>query len=256
MTAGKYVLCIRQSEFSSRRLLREEFCSPWWVAFSHARVRDAQGRMMVCRKRGAYPADGMIKCASCGKWAPADHNDPLCVDCRSESDFGAFLLRVRQWPAEDRHVLFRAYWRRPMPMRHWLKEGMPPPVTVIDCDLSIPIESDDADSPNDADLHDGGLESDQTWGNAPNFHETLLRLRESFVEEYATKKGEKKLRLKRHGAGCHKVMLPESESGLRKEIAYYLAKGRVAPSARRLNDPSDRHERPLPMPGEEGRLWL
>jgi len=257
VTAGKYVSCIRQSEFSSSRLLREEFCSPWWVAFGHVKVRDAHGRVMVCRKRGAYPAGGMVKCASCGKWAPANHSDSLCVDCRAEADFQAFLLRVRRWPAEDRHILFRTYWRRPMPMRHWLKEGMPPPVMIIDCDLSILEGAGDGDSPiEDADLHDGGLEPDQTWGNAPSFHETLLRLRESFVEEYRTKKGEKKLRLRRRGAGCHKAMLPESESGLRKEIAYYLAKGRIKRYARRLSNPFDKCERPLPMPGQEGRLWL
>lgn len=257
MTAGKYLSCIRQSEFSRRRLLREEFCSRWWIMFSHVKVRDAQGRVMVCRKRGAYPLDGMVKCSSCGKWAPADYSDPLCVDCRAEADFQAFLLRVRQRPIEDRHVLLRTYWRRPMPMRHWLKEGMPPTVTDIDCDLFILEESDDADSPvEDADLHDGGLESDQTWGNAPRFHDTLQRLRESFVEQYMTKKGKKKLRLKRHGAGCHKLMLPETENSLRKEIAYYFATGNMKRYARRLSNPFDKGERPLPFPGKKGGLWL
>jgi len=84
------------------------------------------------------------------------------------------------------------------------------------------------------------------------------------MKEYKTKRDRKRpskkrrkdWRLKYHGAGCHKVMLPENEEGLRKEIAHYLAKNKIVPSARRLHNPTDKFERPLPMPGKAGRLWL
>jgi len=151
----------------------------------------------------------------------------------------------------------------------WLMFGMPIPTPIIDCDLSIPLAPDEVDTidsmDSDADIHSGGLESDQTWGNPPNFHLALRRLRRSFGKEVFKTKKDKKLppkrrakiwRLKYHGAGCHKVMLPETEKGLRKEIAYYLAKNKVAPAARRLHNPIDKFERPLPTPGKAGRLWL
>ena len=249
MSAGKYVSYVRQSEFSERKLLRDEFCSPWWIAASHDRKRDAQGRIRVYRKREASPVGDMVKCSACGRWAPADQHDPLCIDCRAEADHENFLRRSRRWPIEDRVFVFRTYWRRPMAMRHWLKESMPPPVGVLDFDVTPSDNSGDDNSPvNEADIHDGSPEPDQGWGNVPGFHESLRRMRDRFVEEYVNKKGETNLRLRRRFL-YQKVMAPESENALRKEIAYYQKTGKIMPRARRLNNPFDKLEVPLKMPG-------
>jgi len=249
VTAGKYVSCTRQSEFSEQKLL-EEFCSPWWIAASHVRRRDGQGRIFVCRKRNAYPVAGMVKCSACGKWAPADQDNPLCIDCGAEAEHERFLLRARQWPPEDRLYLFRTHWRRPMAMRHWLKEGMPPPVAVIDFDVTPSEDAGDDDSPiQQADLHDGSPEPDQIWGNVPSFHESLRRMRDRFIEEYVTRKGEKKLRLRRRLL-YQKAMLPETDNALRKEIAFYEATDKIRPRARRINNPFDKLEAPMKMPGQ------
>ena len=65
----------------------------------------------------------------------------------------------------------------------------------------------------------------------------LQWLRESFVEEYTTKGGEKKPRPGRRGAGCRKLMLPESENALRKVIAYYEKTGKIMPWAPQVEQP-------------------
>lgn len=248
MTAEKYVSCTRRSEFSARKLLREEFCSPCWVAASHVRRRDDQGRILVCRKRNAYPVDGMVNCAACGKWAPADPLDPLCIDCRIERERERFLRRVRQWPPSDRVYLFRMHWRRSMGIRDWLWEGMPPPVAASDFDITPSEDAAGDDSPiQEADLYDGSPEPDQQWGNVPCFHESLRQMRHSFMEEYVTKKGQTKLRLRRRFI-YQKVMLPETDNALNKEIAYFKKTGKIAPSARRINNPFDKLEAPMKMP--------
>ncbi len=80
-------------------------------------------------------------------------------------------------------------------------------------------------------------------------------LRGRLAAEHTSPDGQKTLRLKRRAPGCSKAMPPESENGLRKEMAYYEAKGRIVPSARRLDNPFDRSEEPLRMPGQDGELW-
>jgi hypothetical protein len=230
-------------------LLEEEFCSPWWIAASHVRRHDGQGRILVCRKRDAYPVAGMVQCSACGRWAPADPLDPLCIDCRTETEHERFLRRVRRWPPGDRADLFRTYWRRPMGMCDWFKEGMPPLVGVIDFDVVPPDGASDNDSPiRKADLYDGSLEPDQRWGDTSSFHESLRRMRDCFAEEYVTRKGEIKLRLRRR-FGHQKALLPESDNALRKEIAYFRKTGRIMPRARRLNNPFDKSETPMKAPG-------
>ena len=54
----------------------------------------------------------------------------------------------------------------------------------------------------------------------------------------------------RRATGCSKVLLGESEEALRREIDYLHAKRSIVPSARRVSNPYDRREQPLPMPGE------
>lgn len=241
--------CTPRNAFSEEKLL-EEYCSPWWIAASHIRRRDGQGRIVVCRKRDAYPVKGMVKCADCGKWAPAEPLDAVCCDCRVEAEYEGFLRRVRQWPAGDRAYLFRTYWRRPMGMCDWLSEGMPPSVSVIDFDVTPPEDVGDDDSPiQEADLYAGSPEPDQVWGNVPSFHESLRRVRHRFTEEYVNKKGEKKLRLRRRLL-YQKAMLPETDNALRKEIAYFEKKRKIRPWARRLNNPFDKQEAPLKMSGQ------
>ena len=249
MTADKYVSRIRQSEFSAQKLLQEEFCSPGWIAASHVIRSDALGRKLVCRKVGAYPVKGMVKCSDCGRWAPADTADVLCVDCRAVAANEALLARICRWPREDRVFLLQTSWRRPQPLRDWFEEGMPAPSGVMDFDRSAYDDGMADDSPlEQADLYDGHLERDQTWGNESSFHESLQRLRDSFVKECTTKSGEKKLRLRRHFLH-QRIMLPESAATLRKEIAYYQRTGRIAPRARRINNPFDKSEIPIAMPG-------
>ena len=256
MKPDEFLSCVRRSEFSTRRLLKEEFCSPWWVKAAHVSRRDAEGRILMCRKRGAYPVDGMVKCSRCGRWAPADSQGTSCVDCLVELDTLQFIKRAKGWAREDWAEISRVYWRRPVLVKRWFFEGMPPPSPEVDCELSVLEDADSGDSPvNEADIFDGVLESDQVWGNASGFRDLLRGLRSRFVEVRKTKKGKKRV-FKGKGAGCAKRLLPESESGLRREIAYFAAKGRLAPWTRRLSDPFDRDERPLPMPGEPGRLWL
>lgn len=255
MTAGRYVSCIRQSEFPADKLLREEFCSYWWLAVSHVRRPDQNGRMNVCRKRGAYPVPGMIKCSSCGRWAPADLNTQICVDCRVENDAESFMQMVCAWPRQDRPEFARRYWKRPASVREWLLAGMPVSVADIDKDLSVTPDSDDKGSLIDeADLFDGQLEQDQTWGHGPSFRETLQQLRRRFIKEETDKDDNKQLKTKYHGLGCCKLMLSENTGSLRKEISYFLSTGRIYARTRRVNDPYDEYERPLPMPGQKEQL--
>ncbi len=54
----------------------------------------------------------------------------------------------------------------------------------------------------------------------------------------------------RRATGCSKVLLSESEEALLKEIDYLHAKGSIVLSARRVSNPHDRREQPLPMPGQ------
>ena len=204
--------------------------------------------MMVWRKRGAYPVGTMVKCSVCRKWAPRQHCDVLCVDCCVEHEHESLLRLMEGWGPEDRVELLRRSWRRPVRVLEWRAEGWQVPTAEFEIDVEVPEVS-------------GGdfwtaPEPDQTWGNGPDLGKMLRRLRRSFLEVRKNKKGEKKVRFKHHGAGCYKLMLPESETGLRKEIAYYIAKGKICPSALRLSNPFDRSEKPLPMPGQKGRLWL
>ena len=255
MTVGKYVSCIRQSEFPADKLLQEEFCSPWWLAASHVRRPDQDGRINICRKRGAYPAPGMIKCSACGRWAPADLNNQICVDCRIENDSQAFLRRAYAWPPEDRPEFARRYWRRPVLVHDWLLAGMPVPVGGIDKELPTPTDSDNKGSLIDeADLFDGQLEQDQTWGHGPSFREVLQQLRRRFTKEDTDKDGQKRLKTKYDALGCCKIMFSESERSLRKEIAFFRATGQIYFQARRVNDPYDKHEKHLPMPGQKEQL--
>jgi hypothetical protein len=251
LNADKYESCVRQSAFNPRRLLAKEFCSDWWIGFSHVRRRDGHGRIVVCRKRGAYPTGDMVKCSDCGKWAPRRTSDTRCVDCRVESDDASFWHHVRRWPKRDRTEFLRRYWSRPQRTGEWLLTGMHRPKLRFDAVPSDEEDATDEDSLiNEADLFNGELERDQTWGNAPSMHDMLEQLRSSFIEEITTKKGIKKKRLKRRGAGCHKVMLSESETALMNELAYYQRTGKIVPSARRLSNPFNKREKPLPMPGK------
>ncbi|MGB2819472.1 MAG: hypothetical protein WBF17_00720, partial [Phycisphaerae bacterium] len=118
----------------------------------------------------------------------------------------------------------RVYWRRPVLVEGWFFEGMQPPSTEVDCEFSAWEDEGSEDSPiNEADIFDGALESDQVWGNTPGFRDLLQGLRRRFVEVRKTKKGKTRV-FRQSGAGCAKRLLPESESGLRREIAYYLTK--------------------------------
>lgn len=252
MSADRYESCVRQSDFSPNKLLATEFCSPWWVAASHVRRRDGLGRILVCRKRGTYPVGGMIRCPACGRAAPCDRDRSACTDCRVESDLARFYRRLNGLCTDDRVEYRRLYWRRPVRVSEWISEGMQAPRSEIDEDWML--MTDGQSSINEADLFGGSLESDQKWGNAPDYRDMLKQLRRRFVESYVTKKGEKRKRFKRRGAGCHKLMLAESEDALLKEIAYYQAHGVTRPSTRRLNNPFNRRERPLPMPGQPCRL--
>lgn len=259
MAAGRYLSCTPRHAFSEAKLL-EEYCSPWWIAASHVRRRDRQGRIFVCRKRNAYPVKGMVKCADCGKWAPGEPLDALCCDCRTEAEYEGFLQRVRRWPAEDRPYLLRTHWHKPMGMGDWLSEGMPPSVSVIDFDVAPPEDardhilstvekkSRDGSPIQEADLYDGSPEHDQVWGSVPSFHESLRQVHHRFMEEYVNKKGEKKLRLRRRLL-YQKAMLPETDNALRKEIAYFQKKRKIHPRARRINNPFDKLEVPMKMPG-------
>ena len=133
--------------------------------------------------------------------------------------------------------------------------AIPLPLADIDNDLSIPPESDDGGSLiNEADLFDGQLEQDQTWGHGPSFREVLQQIRSRFTKEDTGKDGQKRLKTKYHGLGCCKLMLPESERSLRKEIAFFRATGQIYSQARRANDSYDEYERPLPMPGQKEQL--
>lgn len=250
MSADRLESCVRQSEFSPKHLLATEFCSPWWIAATHVRRRDGLGRILVCRKRGTYPVGSMIRCPACGRAAPCDWGRSACTDCQVESDLARFHQRLKGLSTEDRVEYRRMYWRRPVRVSDWIKEGMKAPQSDIDDDWMATSENGDAESPiNEADLFDGSLEADQKWGNAPDYRDMLKQLRRRFVESYVTKKGEKRRRMKRRGAGCRKILLAESEDVLLKEIAYYQRRGVIVPSARRLNNPFDRREQPMPMPG-------
>ena len=82
----------------------------------------------------------------------------------------------------------------------------------------------------------------------PSFHESLRRVRHRFMEEYVNKKGEKKLRLRRRLL-YQKAMLPETDNALRKEIAHFEKKRKIRPWARTINNPFDKREAPVKMPG-------
>lgn len=257
MTAGKYESHIRQSEFSHIKLLQDEFCSLSWIAASFALRRDCQGRKYYCRKRGAYPVPGMARCARCRVWAPTDGCDPLCATCRVETDQLRFVRRARRWPKEIRLELFRRYWRSSKSIKDWLYEGMPPSISDLEYQLDFPQDGQDDDSPiREADAFGGSLESDQRWGNTPGFRDALMELRRRFCVEREPEEGKKQWQLKPRGRGCRKAMLPESEKQLRREIDFYLRKGKIARYARRVSNPFDKFERPLAMPGRRGSARL
>jgi len=255
VSADQYESCVRQSDFSPNKLLATEFCSPWWVAASHIRRRDGLGRMLVCRKHGAYPVGSMIRCPACGRSAPSDRDRIVCTDCHVESDLARFHQRLKGLCTDDRLEYRRLYWRRPVRVSEWINEGMQAPQSDVDDDLMMPAEEKNGELPvSEADLFDGSLEADQKWGNAPDYRDLLKQLRRRFLESYVTKKGKKRKRIKRRGAGCRKLLLPESEGALLKEIAYCQAHGVTRPSTRRVSNPFDRRERPLPMPGQPCRM--
>ncbi len=250
MFVAGFESCVPRSDFSVKRLLEAEFCSLEWVALSHVQRRDAQGRIIVCRKRGAYPVAGMIRCAECGRFAPADLGRQVCVDCRVEIDVRRFSKRLANLDRDDHVVLLALSWRRPPWAHDWLKEGMPVAQAGLDEGLLTDAHEQDGESSIDeADLFDGQLASDQTWGPGPSLRELRAQLRRRFLERYTTRKGRQRVRVKRHGAGCRMVLLTEASEALQKEIAYYEAKGIIHPSARRVSNPHDWRERPLPMPG-------
>lgn len=62
-------------------------------------------------------------------------------------------------------------------------------------------------------------------------------------------KGKKKRRLRRRFL-YQKVMLPETDNALRREIAYFEKTGKITPSARRLNNPFDKLEATMNVPGQ------
>jgi hypothetical protein len=257
VTAGKYESYIRQSAFSPTRLLRDEFCSLSWIKASFALRRDRQGRKFYCRKRGAYPVPGMARCARCRVWAPTDGCDPLCATCRIETDQLRFVRRARRWPKEIRLELFRRYWRSSKSIKDWLYEGMPASISDLEYHLDLPQDGEDEESPiGEADVFGGSLESDQRWGNTPSFRDALTELRRRFCTEHEPEEGKKQWRLRRRGGGCRKPMLPESKAQLRKEIDYYLRKGKIKRYARRVSNPFDKFERPLVMPGRRGASLL
>ena len=251
MIAGDFESCVRRSDFSIKRLLETEFCSLEWVALSHAQRRDPQGRIFVCRKRGAYPVEGMIRCAVCGRSAPPDFGREMCVDCRVEIDVRRFHEWLDKVDRDDRLFLLTIYWRRPPRARDWLKEWMLVPQIGLDEGMLADASDRVGRSLiNEADLFDGHLESDQKWGNEPHARDLRTQLRRRFLERYTTKTGDRRTRVKRRGAGCRKAMLDEGTKALQKEIDYYHAKQSIVPRARRVSNPYDRREQPLPMPGE------
>lgn len=58
MKPDDFLSRVRRSEFSDRKLLEKEFCSPWWVRAAHVRRRNAEGRILICRKRVPTPSRG------------------------------------------------------------------------------------------------------------------------------------------------------------------------------------------------------
>lgn len=274
MTAGRYESCARQSEFSEAKLLRDEFCSRWWVAESHAWDRDSNGRIWVGRKRGVYPPGGMIRCAACRRWTPPDWGGNLCVDCQADLDYEAFFKRLRHWCKCDWPIFFALHWRRPVWLPAWIEERMPISTAARSDYAARPLHEDEQQDRartkeerdrdrivggsliDEADLFNGDLEPDQRWGPTGTDQRGAVRqLRKSFREVYRNKKGKRKWRVKRRGAGCTKAMLPESDGALRCEILYYKLTDKIRASARRLNNPFNKREDPIPMPGEDGVRW-
>ncbi len=251
MSRAPYESCVRQSEFNPKQLLATEFCSQWWITASHVRRRDSHGRVLVCRKAGAYPLGDMVHCLDCGKWAPGATHEARCVDCQVEFDRVTFIGRTRRWPRPDRLEFWQRYWSRSETVEQWMLRRMPRPTARMEADSSLAGDQGDGDSSIDeADVLGGSLERDQTWGNTPSAHELFKQLRERFLEVVRTKDGKKKKRIKRRGAGCQKALLSENDHGLLHEIAYYRRTGRIVPSARRVSDPFDKSEKPLRMPGQ------
>jgi hypothetical protein len=250
VTVERFESCVRQSEFAPQRLLETEFCSPWWLTASHVRRRDRQGRIVVCRKAGCYPIGGMVRCPECGRSAPPDISRAVCVDCRVEIEQRRFNERLRPLCRDDRVVLLAIYWRRPTRTQEWLSEGMPAPRAEVDDLTSLDDQDQDAGSAIDeADLFDGSLEPDQRWGNTPSSRDLLDQLRKRFLDPHGPQNPEQRQRIKRSGAGCRMILLPENDEALKKEIAYFQARGVVIPSARRVSNPRNRRERPVPMSG-------
>ena len=266
MIPKQYESRVRRSEFSAKQLLRDEFCSYFWFAASYRRKRDRRGRIWYYRKKGAYPVAGMIRCSDCGRWSPPWHDDDACTDCRTESIAVDLLRRLKRWPREDWLELLGISWRRPVYMPDWLDEDMPHPAVTAtgylpglespDGSTDSPFATDDDSPISEIDLFDGRLESDQRWGHTPSYHEILTRMRWRFRKRHKNEDGEWVEDFKPHGMGCTKVMLPETKKSLRNEIAYFRRHGAIKPWARRLNNPIDRHEYPLPSPGQQGDLWL
>jgi len=262
----QYESRVRRSEYSVEGLLTDEFCSALWLLASYERKRDRRGRIRYCRKKGAYPIPGMIRCCDCGRWSPPWHDDDVCTDCRMQRIVRDLFKRLKRWPRDDWPFLLKMWWRRPVYMYNWLNEGLPHPAVTAEVDLPEPASPEgatdspfaaDDDSPiSEADLFDGHLEPDQRWGHTPSSHEMLSRMRRRFHRRYKNKDGEWVEDLKPRGMGCTKVMLPETEKSLQNEIAYFKRRGEVKPWARRLHNPLDRYEYPMPAPEEQGDLWL
>lgn len=250
MTVERFESCVHQSDFSPRRLLETEFCSPWWLSASHVRRRDRQGRIVVCRKSGGYPVGDMVRCPECGRYAPPDISREVCVDCRVEIEQRRFNERLRPMSRDDRIVLLTIFWRRPTRTKAWLSKGMHAPRVEVDVLTMLDAQDQDAGSAIDeADLFDGTLEPDQKWGNTPSSRDLLDQLRKKFIDPRAPKNPEQRQRIKRSGAGCGMILLPENDEALKKEIAYYQARGVIIPSARRVNIQRNQHERPVPISG-------
>jgi hypothetical protein len=230
----------------------QEFCSLPWLVASYRRVRDERGGIEFRRLPGVYPVRGMVTCGACGKFAPPAPDLDLCVDCGVQKDVEAFRASLDPLIIADRAHYFGISWRRPVRVDDWINGRMQWPSGHHDAIVS----DGDADSDeliNEVDLFDGALEKDQTWGNPTPARDVLKHIRGRFVETCTTKSG-LRTRMKRHGAGCSKVLLGESEDVLIKEIAFFERTGAIIPSARRINHPFDRRERCLPMPGQDHDL--
>lgn len=236
-------MTIRTMDFETalrrRRSLRNEVvCSEPWV---EAIIEPVEGMDHWQYLPDVYPPGGaataMRPCSICERVAPPSaQEEACCCDCLIEQEerlFGKWLLR-----RERRDLLAelgRLWWRSAIPcadlpvavIRRRRRKRAPTNRlggAALSTD-TLPLTEAEEGCPYDTRELDGEVEGDR--GSGPGELSVALEIARHRLDP--PKKEEAR------ASGGQIVLLPESETGLLAEIAYYRKHGEMMPSAKRYS---------------------